>query len=238
MISLNYQVSLFGNYAEIAPNSENIRYFLDQFSEKGFIPNTQNEINISENVNIPRLRLSKSDNSCHINLQSERIEFILANIDINVFDMPDFDVFIADCKDYIKKISQKYPNKHRRIGIMRNLFCPDQNEKFQNKFINNIPFFDNNLLQEWMYNVSTRENIANGEVLNITNTIRKIKLQITKNSRLTILDGILLNFDANTIDENKNYRFDEKNINNSIDNIADILNKVSLETFNYIKPNE
>jgi hypothetical protein len=51
-------------------------------------------------------------------------------------------------------------------------------------------------------------------------------------------DGIHINFDSNTIDENKNFRFDQTNINDSIDNIVGVLDKVSTETFNYINPNE
>ncbi|KAA6326223.1 hypothetical protein EZS27_024643 [termite gut metagenome] len=245
-IGLKYQISLFGNYAEISPNPETVKYFLDQFSVKGFIPNTQNEINIvfgtnpslNQNTSTQRLRLSNSDGSWNINFGSGRIDFILTNINIDVFKMLDFDTFIDESKDYIKKISQKFSNKHRRIGIVTDYLLFEPIEGLQKKFNRSIPFFEERQLQEWTCNVSAKEKVDNNETLNVISTVRKIKMPIFKNSKQMIFDGVHISFDSNTVDENKNYRFDQSNIDINIDNIVTVLNRISAETFKFVEQDE
>jgi hypothetical protein len=235
-----------GNYAEITPSHENVNYFVQQFLGKGFIPSLYSEykLELGENpvlipkmIPNPRLRLSKGDNSWNINLLSSKIDFILANIDISVFDMPDFDTFITDCKEFIKIIGNKYPNRHQRLGIIRNFLLSGQDEKIQRKFVKNPPVFDNKLLQQWTYNTVSKEQMSNDVELKVVSAIQKIKTPITKNSQKVDFEGIQFSFDVNTIDDN-DFRFDSMNINNSIDKLVSILSNTINETFKYIESDE
>jgi hypothetical protein len=245
-VYLNYQISLFGNYDEISPTPETIRIFLDMFSDNGFIPNIQNEISFTlsntESVkNNPstkqRLRLSSSNNSWNIGFGQERIDFILTNIDIGVFDMPDFADFIADCKDFIGKINNKYPKRHRRIGVVQNILLSETPEDIQKKFNKNIPAFDNKPLFDWTNRISTREVILSDEI-NIVSEIRKVKTPLFINSQQTIFDGFLVNVDINTIDENRYYRIGQDNVENYINVIVEKHNEIKRQTFSLINANE
>jgi len=241
IINQNYQVSIFGDYADITPSPENIQFFLDELSDKGFIPNIQNEINLefgddplnAKIVNVGKLRLSTSDSSFNIVFLSRRIDFILTNINFEVFEMPSFSVFVANCKNFLETISRKYPNKHRRIAVIQDFFIFGHDEVIQKKLHNNVSFFENKQLLEWAYSISVREKMADNEDLNITCIIKKANTQVLWNSLQKEFDGIHICFDANTIDENETYRFDNTNICDSIDNIIQVLCKASSQIFKY-----
>jgi hypothetical protein len=241
-INLKYQVSLFGNYDEISLNQETIRTFFDMFSDQGFIPNTQNEINIEFNEfnkdfrknTVPKLRLSSSDNSWNISFGSERIDFILTNISIDDFDMPEFDRYIDNCKDFINRISEKYSKKHRRIGVVQNILLSEQDDAIPQKICRNISLFENKPLLDWVYRASVRENVEN-ESLNVISEMKKVKIE---NAQQSNGDGILIIFDVNTIDENRHYRFGKNNVNNCIDVILGKHKELNCQTFNLINANE
>ena len=242
-ISINYQISLIGNYAEISPSPENVQYFVEHFIGKGFIPSVypeyQFELGDNPELNptmkhMPRLRLSKGDNSWNITLLTNKIDFILANIDISVFDMPDFNVFVADCKEFINLISKKYPNRHQRIGIIRNFLLSGHDEYIQRKFVKNPPIYDSKILQQWTYNTVSKERVSNEVELNIVSAIQKIKTPIINNSQKVDFDGVQFSFDVNTIDD-KVFRFNSANVNNSIDMLVKVLSNTINATFSYIE---
>jgi len=244
-ININYQISLMGNYAEISPNPENVQYFVEHFIGKGFIPSVHPEYHFELGDNpelnpkmkhMPRLRLSKGDNSWNITLLTNKIDFILANIDISVFDMPDFDSFVADCKEFINIISNKYPNRHQRIGIIRNFLLSGHDEYIQRKFVKNPPIYDSKPLQQWTYNTVSKERVSNEVELNVISAIQKINTPITKNSQKVDFEGIQFSFDVNTIDD-KVFRFNSMNVNSSIDKLVSVLSNTINETFSYIELN-
>lgn len=239
--SLRYQISLFGNYDEINPNPETIKIFLDMFSDKAFIPNISNEINIelgnSEPLrkNIAKLRLSASDNSWNISFGSERIDIILTNINIGTYEMPTFDSFIEDCEDFIDRIDKKYSKKHRRIGVINNVLFDDLNaNSIQNKLNNNILFFKDQDLIDWTNRVASRKTIFEKDVLNAVSELRRIITPMIMNSKQTNFDGLILNIDVNTIDENKNYRFDISNISSYIEEMSNIQKEIYNQTIELI----
>jgi hypothetical protein len=246
-IYLNYQVSLFGNFDDISPNQETIRTFLDLFSDKGFIPNIHNEVTISLSDNAdgaknnsstkPRLRLSSSDSSWNIIFSSERMDFILVNSNIGVFDMPDFAGFIEDCKNFVGKIGNKYPRKYRRIGVVQKISLAEKPEYIQKKFSKNIPLFDDKPLFDWVNRISTQETIPN-DTMNIISEIRRIKIPLLINSQQSIFDGFLITFDINTMDENRDYRIGKDNLEHYINVITEKHNEVKQQTFSLINANE
>ena len=247
IIDQSYQISLLGNYEEIIPNPENLKFFWDRFWVKGLIPNTHYEINLELGDNPilntiarsnPRIRLSSGDSSLNFSILSTKIDFSLANIDLDSFKMTDFDAFIEKCKDFIQIINERFPNKHRLIRIIRDFLLSGHDEVIQKKFSKNVPFFEKKPLQEWKYTLSVRDQVANFEDLNLTSTIKKINNTVLNNTKKIDFEGFHLRIDVNTISENEAYRFDGSNINNSIDSMVNRLAKACSETFNYIVSDE
>ena len=244
--NIYYHISLRGNYDEITPSPENVQYFIDHFLNKGFIPSVfaeyklefgDNPLLIPKTSPMLRLKLTKGDNSWNINLLTSKIDFILANNDISTFKMPDFNFFIAECKDFIKIISDRFPNRHQQIGVIRNYLLSGQDLRIQRKFVNNPPVFDKIPLQQWMYKTVTKKRMSNEVDLNLISDIQKITTPITNNSQKTDFEGIQCSFEVNTINDNV-FRFDSLNVCNSIDNLVNVLSNTINETFKYLKSDE
>ena len=111
--NLKYQISLFGNYEEIVPNIETIKQFVELFTDEKLIPNQFKEFNLDLKEEMSRLSLTSIDNSFTINFNSDRIDFILTNINLGVFSMLDFSTFINNIKNYVLKIDSVSKKKHK-----------------------------------------------------------------------------------------------------------------------------
>lgn len=122
-IQLRYQIALFGNFDEITPTVENIKFFIENFSDKGFIPSQFNELNLGV-PNIPptnasRLSLTSNDSSWNIMFGKERLDFILTNTNIGIYQMPTKDSFLSTFNEIYSKISTNYHPSENEINNER-----------------------------------------------------------------------------------------------------------------------
>jgi hypothetical protein len=243
-IKLKYQITLFGNYDEILPNNENIKYFLDNFSDKNLVPNQFKQINLDISIeaskanHTSRLSLTDSSKKWNIKFSSDRIDFIFTNSNIGVIEMPEKEFFLQEVIEFIRRINLKFPKTHKRVGfVTQTLFDEININSSMKKFVNPIDFYENKPTLEWSNRVATRVNTANGidELLNVSSDFRWIKAELNIESKMSIFDGLVLNLDINTLNENSNYRFNEENLNllftemlriekNILDNYIDKLN--------------
>ena len=152
-IVLRYQISIFGSFDEIKPSAENIKFFIDKFSDKGFIPNQFTEVSLeikselnkgteTTNVETSRLRLSDSDKKWDIRFASDRIDFLFVNSNIGQIKMIEKDVFLSEVSEFIDRISEKYQIKSKRVGLLTQyLYNGLDVNKVSSSFQNNIAFF-------------------------------------------------------------------------------------------------
>jgi hypothetical protein len=227
---LRLQVVLFGSFDEINPSTDNIKFLVENFSDKGFIPSQFNELSIGipniPTINSPRLSLTSTDSSWNIMFGKERLEVILTNINVDVYKMPDKELFISTFNDTYKKIYQKFPKNIKRIGFVFQYLIRDVAISSLPQNLNIKPsFFDKSLFEFSNRYASKRTiKIPHDEIINIIGELTWIKNLMTINSKNTLFNGLLLNLDINTILENSNYR-----LNNSM--IESFLSEVSrLET--------
>jgi hypothetical protein len=232
IIILKYQVSLFGSFDEIIPNGENIKFFLDEFSDKNLIPNQFKEISLDltgesiKNNNFSRLSLTNSDMTWNVKFSTDRIDFIFSNSDINVIKMPDIKDYISNVKEFIQRINKKYNKTFKRLGLVSQYLVKDIDiNESSNKFNTKIGFFNKKPLIEWTNKNATRQNLKD-ELINISSELRWIKTNLKIDSRPSIFEGIVMNFDTNTIAENNNYRFNTENTLTFLDEILKIENEL------------
>ncbi len=232
--SLNYQISLFGDYSEVMPTVANSQKAFELFSPEGMVTGQAFEFKINpgeaQPAAISRLSLCTPDNSWRITFNSDRLDLILTNVDINVFDMLSFDNFILESKKYISLANSIFSKSFRRIGIVQNILVNEISiDTVEKKFDNSIPFFNDKVIGEWHNRKSTRINVHEEE-LNIVSDIRSLKTPVRIDSKQTVFDGLLINLDINTIDENRLCRFNSENCGAIIDNLStlhiDILQQI------------
>lgn len=238
--SLNYQVSLFGDYPEVTPTVSNSQKAFERFSSQGMIPGQAFELKINpggaQPVATSRLSLGTPDQSWRITFNSDRLDLILTNVDLNVFDMPPFVDFVSKSKEYIALANSIFEKSFRRIGVIQNILISEISiDAVERKFGNSIPFFSDKKIGEWYNRKSTRFMASRGEELNVVSDIRSIKTPVRIDSKQTIFDGILVNLDINTLDENRDYRFNGDNYVTIIKEISDLHVGVSQQIISRIE---
>lgn len=232
-IVLRYQISIFGSVDEIKTSTENIKFFIDKLSDKGFIPNQFTEVSLeikselnkgteTSNVETSRLRLSDSDKKWDIRFASDRIDFLFVNSNIGQIKMLEKDVFLSEVYEFIERINEKYQIKSKRVGLLTQyLYDGLDVNKVSSSFQNNIDFFNQKPIIDWNIKTATRHIIDSiNEVANFSTEIRKIQRPMKINNGTSLFDGLLLNIDINTLAENESYRF-------TIESIKSFLNEFS-----------
>jgi hypothetical protein len=216
-INLRYQVSLFGNYDEIVPNSENIKFFFDNFTNKGMMPYQTQEVSIditseeSNYKNSHRLSLADLERKWNIKFNSDRIDIVFVNSNIGVTEMISKEDFLKETMFFLEKIDSKFTKSHKRVAFVTNhLFTPADISKSSKSFTNSIDYFDGKSILEWSNRVATRVKLLYGgqeDVVNVISAMRSIGQPMMIKNTHSFFQGLALNIDINTIPENETYRF-------------------------------
>lgn len=244
VINLRHQIVVFGNYDDITPNMDTIKYFIDVFANKNLIPSQFKEISLNltgntvNNSDTSRLSLTSTNGMWNIRFNVDRIDFVLTNSNIGKIDMPDAESFLTEVDDILTKVSKKFPKTHKRVGLVSQYLFKDIDSGNSSKKANKtITFFNDKPIIEWSNKTATRITIQipEAEVINISNELRWVKTNIKIEDKSALFDGLLLNIDINTINENQNYRFNNDNLKlflKEISQIGEVLKKENIETLN------
>lgn len=243
-INLRHQIVVFGNYDDITPNIDTIKYFIDVFADKNLIPSQFTEISLNltgntvNNSDTSRLSLTSTNGMWNIRFNVDRIDFVLTNSNIGKIDMPGAESFLTEVDDILTKVSKKFPKTHKRVGLVSQyLFKGIDSSNSSKKANKTITFFNDKPIIEWSNKTATRITIQipEAEVINISNELRWVKTNIKIEDKSALFDGLLLNIDINTINENQNYRFNNDNLKlllKEISQIGEVLKKENIETLN------
>ena len=227
-IDLLFQVVLFGNFDDITPNPENIKYFLESYEDRNLIPNQFPEVNIDIDAvsgtgstnNNNRLCLTSGDQSWDIRFGFDRMDAILTNANIGVTTMEDRDSFVKSFSDIYSKFNSKFPRKVKRIGfVCQHLLSDVSVDDVTRKMNNSTAFYKETALTGFNNQVvsKTSIHIPEEELINVSSELRWIKTNLKIENKDQAFEGLLYATDINTIAENAEYRLGEEGI-------ADFLN--------------
>jgi len=221
-IDLRYQIALFGNYDEIVPNSDNIKFFFDSFANKGMIPYQTQEVNIDvtskepSQKTIQRLSLADSERKWDIKFNTDRIDITFVNANIGITEVISKEDFLKETMFFLEKIDGKFQRSHKRIAFVAHyLFSPTDASKSSKPFTNSINYFDDKPILEWSNRVATRVKLSyddQEDVINVISEMGRINQPMKINNAVSLFQGIALNVDINTIPENETYRFQLKDL--------------------------
>lgn len=246
-INTKFQIVLFGSFEDIDPSIENMKFFFNTFSDKGFIPNVVNEVNLKvtnndfKSDNINRVSLVKNDGEFIVKINTGTIELIVNNKNVEgVENQPNIDDFVTESIEIIKTIVTQFPKKFKRIGLVTQYFIKNLSvPKTHNEFSSEIEFMRNKRLVEFNQRILIREpkNISNSyEEFNISKDIKLGKQVINRNNLSpSVVEGFLITLDINTVPENLNFRFDTNSITEFTEIALEINNTIISQLNNKIK---
>lgn len=214
-IDLRYQTVLFGNFEDIGPKPDVLKYFIDRFSDKELIPTTFQELTPQGPIN--RFSLITSDEVWLLEFTSNRLDIQKTNKNVGVTAMGTLEQFILDIKGMIIVIDDKFPRKFNRLSLVtRHLLKPMDAKKFSavySKLNNSIEIYKKNEIADWKNRTVSRIPYKVGdeeELFNVISEIKRTKGTLNINSKVENIDRVELHFDINTYQGNTDYRFDYK----------------------------
>ncbi|MDE0471717.1 MAG: hypothetical protein OXH57_07225 [Ekhidna sp.] len=241
-IDLLFQVVLFGNFDDITPNPETIKYFLESYEDRNLIPNQFPEVNIDAvsgtGSTNNRLCLTSDDQSWDIRFGFDRMRTILTNANIGVTAMEDRDSFIKSFSDIYSKFNSRFPRKVKRIGfVCQHLLSDVSVDDIAKKMNKSTAFYQKTALTGFNNQVISRTSIRipEEELINVASELRWIKKNLRIENKDQIFEGLLYATDINTIAENVEYRLDKEGITNFLSESTTITDRINGEYFNLIK---
>lgn len=213
-LSIRYQVAMFGNFEDISPKPETLKYFIDSFLDKELIPVTIQEVNLLNPTNpINRLSLKSQDEVWSIEFGSNRLDIQKSNKDVGVTDMNSLKIFLEEVKKIAEIINNKFPKKFNRLSLVTRYLLPEMSKEeiteIFHKTNNTIDFFKDNEPVEWKNRVVARipVKIQDEETMNVISELNRIKGNLKVNSNIQAIDRVELKFDINTYQGLTEFRF-------------------------------
>jgi hypothetical protein len=240
-VNLKFTLVLFGSYASITPDLENVQYFVSELFKKEFVPSFFDEVSVkiatnkdlNQTTNTRRIALNKINGTWGVRLHSDRIEIeyknlpFLSSSSANAIGL-NLEEFKKEAVEILSIIEKKFTNRHNRIGIIithqidsksSNLLKKSSSKKLSTLESEEIVEWSQKVLIRKKYNINDKQ-----ETVNISKDIAQGKnILVINNNQIKIEDAILT-FDINTIPENKDNRFDAATVQSFLD-IANTLQK-------------
>lgn len=223
-----YKISAFGEFSDIKPTSENMMFFLANFSSSKLIPSLTNEISFIASIDgsdapkrteIQRIALINEDATEQISIGSNRIDYTITAKNDCKFELEDLTDFNEKILNAFKVIFEKFNKKSSRLALNTHSLFVNLSEEEVNaieaKFSNPINLYQGSL-DEWNTHLMIRQEaeLENQEEFNIITNISK--MFYPKPNEPEKEPGFAVQLDINTIGENSELRFSVESINKFI----------------------
>jgi hypothetical protein len=212
-----YQAIFFSDNSDITPSADTIPIFLNLFRDKGFLPNTFQEVEITPagSRQQVRLRLSSPNGEWGIEIAHSRIAFKKSPIKPDGSNMGKVEDFVTEAVDFCRRIQQGFPRKANRLSLVtRGLLREMPEERLQQiyaRLFQPVKFYTENPPIEWELASVARVTLAinnKDEAVNVNTRIKRLQGRMAQPSGFMPFDRIELLFDINTFQVRKEPRFD------------------------------
>lgn len=210
--SIFIKLSSFGDYSDITYNNEYLMRVLNEFSGTDFLPGVAQEI-LPDSTISSRIQLRSPSGSDIITILSTRIDIEFASDRKEGFTKKEQSEIKNKGTQYLKWIYDAFkdiiPDANRMAWFVTYmLFEIDETEKihFRDKYLKTTNFYSSDMTDEFGVRYSGRKSYKDASFsddFNIITTINKWNSSVGLNQ----VDGYKIEFDINTIKENKKNRF-------------------------------
>lgn len=217
-----YQAILFGNMMDIPSSPETISKFLEIFQDKGFLPNTFQELlpNPSGNMNINRIRMISQNLEWSIEIPSIGIIISKNPLDSKGSNLDTIEDFIDISIEYFSRILNVFPRNGNRLSLLTLQMLPEMPIKKVHKIFNSVikpsPFYEKNVPNEWRFLLDSRVPIkihGKQEIFNVNtsmNYVQDFTSDIPQVQKINLNNRIIIQMDINTFQGKIDPRFDLK----------------------------
>ena len=224
-IRLNYQFSIFGDFPNMTyDNAIAIGKLTEIFSVYGFIPTTTRGVSIIPGtINIDNRISLNSSNGWGIMLDRNRIDITIA-FDENIkefYETSDSEIIKTMIK-YMDLIIKSFDTHINRFGfnttdILNSKITKNIIEKY-NKTTRIINYYDNKESNEWNERIVIKEDGKKlKEKINVITNISRTKGRFQRLNKYIDFNGIVLQFDINTLPELIDFRFNKEEAKKFLD---------------------
>ncbi|MBR3133087.1 MAG: hypothetical protein IKG42_03330 [Clostridia bacterium] len=213
-ICLKYQYTIFGDFSDIAPEkSEIIIRLMKLFPNENFIPASFQELSMDQ---IPpridnRISLTNSDGLC-INIGKNRVDVEINYLEDGKYCAMDINEITKKAQKLISELMGEFGKTCNRLAVnIIKLMNEEKSNIIIDKFKdtkNIFDYYESNEPFEWNERfVSKIDSEKIGEPINVITSVSKSNGILTTPKNTIQIDGIMLQFDINTLPTNVNYRF-------------------------------
>ncbi|MFT5782333.1 MAG: hypothetical protein ACI9EB_001720 [Pseudomonas sp.] len=213
---IKYQFTLFSKSSAIEPTPENIKRSIDLFMTKGFMPSSVQETDPLTGLNVPRLSMQSSSNGVVLNFLSNRIDIVKILGFPGATSCGSLEEFIEIALDVSMQASAGFQISFNRMALIVDYMVVDLNvNQFlsaQGKLLPNVPLMGGGDLFEWDARFVEKARIgdANSEIVNIISSMGRHLIQEFNPAGMTVTDGLMGQVDINTLAENTEQIFTDK----------------------------
>lgn len=232
LIDRTYRISVFGDFMDISPTSDNMMFLIEAFKEYNLVPSLFQEVK-SEDAAMPPVLLQRialvpnQENNISeesITILSNRINYncnIIVDIQLTdqykkIINEKAYKAFNIIFKKFNKKATRLALNTESLIVGLSDAEAVD----FMSLYTNPISLYNSQAMTEWGIHLTAqkRDYINNQEeVFNIITNIGKADLFKQEKENVKQDKGFIVNIDINTIAENTSQRFMSEDIPGFID---------------------
>ena len=217
-----YQISVFGDFTSIKPNTETVDAMITRFRDYGLLPAVFQEgsFTFPSNTGVPkaettnRLQMVSFEKNINVMFASNRLDINRASTDLTIGVTNDN---LNELLDILNKAASGL--SFTRIGFNTTSLLNNPSTSLLQKIQPRLTLYNDP--NELMLRVNKRNDIAVGdnsnEQSNVILTAQKTMGQLLINNQpISVDNGLILQFDINTIAENSEPRFFSEQTNKYI----------------------
>ncbi|MBL7095562.1 hypothetical protein ISS22_16535 [candidate division KSB1 bacterium] len=223
--ALKYQAVIFASLEEISPSPDILKYFIEEFKDKGLIPSMFQEITANGKIS-NRFIFKSLNDEWEIEFGINRLNIKKVNRDIHVSNFGTKKEFLEEVVKIVNVIFNKFPHKANRISFVTQYFIKPTDSKGLNSIASKVSIlsktYQDNPPINWNHRYVSRmeKKISEkNEIVNFIGEINRVQGNLKINSKIEEFDRVELKFDINTFQGNQEFRF-------SINDIEDFYEKV------------
>jgi len=208
-----YQLTFFCNTDELLPTADNISAMLDVFRDRGLLPGTIQELQLTGPQ--VRLRFSSPSEEWNVNIPTGRIDIHKNSAAPMGANLGTVDAFVADAVDLLTRVLRRFPRKGNRLSLVTVGLLPEMSDQAMaetyKRIFRPVGIYASSPAVEWDARSVVRVHEAVGlstEAVNAIATIKRTQGQMGQASGLVPFDRIQLSFDINTYHGTTDYRFE------------------------------
>lgn len=210
---IHYQFGFYASNTNLEPEPDIIARLLEAFKDKGFIPTTIQEFQISPTPRM-RLQLQFATSNGEWNLAFEPYRVLLKKENVSRTDIGSPENFADEAEEIFQRLLGLKPfNGTRLTYIMKGLLPEmpaDKLVEVNGRVLNLLPFYVQHSPYQW-----TTRNVSEWEVmlgekaehLNVITDINRVQMKLLRDIESVSFDRIQIGFDINTYQSNTALRF-------------------------------